>query len=402
MTISKSVIDKLNRTYRFNMVNLENEKFKNLGLKPLYLTVQPQYINLQNNIFYNTEIAHYECLLCNDVATVLHVMNSNLYDRYEDIYNCLNDNFTIHFQIYNNQIFFNEERALNIYKNYPEIRNEINKKFNLKDDFYEPTIEEIYQNYGRDYFYKNNLKFGTDFKYCRFNLTPQEHFKILISSKRRTLVPYESTDELDADTLRQWLNCNANVFTSHICSRETTGVYNKETLALINSLLDTKLDIYNFFAAFSKQSKNWQDVIKKLLTKLRVYKEFVKKEIIIHENLFDDEGMSDEINHWRDMFYKASNDILVQFVGFDKIETQQSKTITTSKPNIYEEFFNLLIMDYNIVQLPKLIFDEKIQGFRWICPNEFINSGINRECEKEIKLIRKYVPYDKRHLYFRD
>ena len=57
MTISKSVIDKLNRTYRFNMVNLENEKFKNLGLKPLYLTVQPQYINLQNNIFYNTEIA---------------------------------------------------------------------------------------------------------------------------------------------------------------------------------------------------------------------------------------------------------------------------------------------------------------------------------------------------------
>ena len=51
MTISKSVIDKLNRTYRFNMVNLENEKFKNLGLKPLYLTVQPQYINLQNIFF---------------------------------------------------------------------------------------------------------------------------------------------------------------------------------------------------------------------------------------------------------------------------------------------------------------------------------------------------------------
>ena len=59
-------------------------------------------------------------------------------------------------------------------------------------------------------------------------------------------------------------------------------------------------------------------------------------------------------------------------------------------------------MEYNIVQLPKLIFDEKIQGFRWICPNEFINSGINRECEKEIKLIRKYVHYDKMHLYFRD
>ncbi len=89
------------------------------------------------------------------------------------------------------------------------------------------------------------------------------------------------------------------------------------------------------------------------------------------------------------------------FFGFDKIETQVKKTITTSKPNIYEEFFNLMIMDYEIVQLPKLVFDEDTQKFRWIYPNEFINTGINREFEEEIKLIKKYVPYNERYKYLR-
>lgn len=89
------------------------------------------------------------------------------------------------------------------------------------------------------------------------------------------------------------------------------------------------------------------------------------------------------------------------FFGFDKIETQVKKTITTSKPNIYEEFFNLMIMDYEIVQLPKLVFDEDTQKFRWIYPNEFINTEINREFEEEIKLIKKYVPYNERYKYLR-
>ena len=89
------------------------------------------------------------------------------------------------------------------------------------------------------------------------------------------------------------------------------------------------------------------------------------------------------------------------FFGFDKIETQVKKTITTSKPNIYEEFFNSLIMDYEIVQLPKLVFNEDTQKFRWIYPNEFINTGINREFEEEIKLIKKYVPYNERYKYLR-
>lgn len=101
------------------------------------------------------------------------------------------------------------------------------------------------------------------------------------------------------------------------------------------------------------------------------------------------------------MFAKASLDILVQFVGLDKIESQIPNTVTTTKPYIYEEFFNLLVMDCNIVQLPKLIFDEETQQLRWINPKDFINTGINREYENEIKLIKKYVPYNERYKYLR-
>ncbi len=102
------------------------------------------------------------------------------------------------------------------------------------------------------------------------------------------------------------------------------------------------------------------------------------------------------------MFAKATYDLLVHFVGFDKIETKQYRTITTTKPYIYEEFFNPLIMEYEVVQMPKVIFDEEKQQLRWIYPNRFINSGINRECEKEIELIKKYVPYEERWRYLRD
>ncbi len=401
MPITQADLDKINKPYRFNMVDLNNEKFTKLGLEPLYLTIRPQYINLENNIFYNNGIAHYECNLSNDIKRILRIINSNIYGRFEDVFGFLNDDYPVRFQIYNKQIFFSDSMALSVYKNYSNIRNEINKKYNLKDEFYEPTCEEMHQDYGWEYLKKNYMVYGKNFECCRVNLTPQEYFNMMIFSKRRELRPYENPNELNAYALRNWLNYNANIFIDRICPRETTGVYNQETMELINSLLETKLDIYNFFDTFSKQAKNWQDTIKKLLMEFGVYSEFIKKERI-DENPFDDKGRFDERSHWNKMFHKASFDMLVQFIGFDKIESQLSKTITTSKANIYEEFFNLFIMEYNIVQLPKLIFDEENQQFRWIYPNEFINSGINRECEKEIKLIKKYVPYEKRYLYLKD
>lgn len=61
----------------------------------------------------------------------------------------------------------------------------------IKDKFYEPTREEMDQNYGYEYFKKNYMKFGKKFEYCRLNLTPQEYFNMMISSKKQELKPYK-------------------------------------------------------------------------------------------------------------------------------------------------------------------------------------------------------------------
>ena len=63
--------------------------------------------------------------------------------------------------------------------------------------------------------------------------------------------------------------------------------------------------------------------------------------------------------------------------GYSKIETTISRTITTSIDNIYEEFFNYLLMDFNIVQIPKLMYDEKNNDFIFSFPSlllPFINT----------------------------
>lgn len=153
MPITQAKLDKINKLHCFNMINLNSEEFIRLG-KPLYLTVSPQYINLENNIFYNNDVGHYECKLANDIKEILKIMNSNVYSRFENVLGFLNDDYQISFQIYNKQIFFNDPMALSVYKNHLNIRNEINKKYNLKDNFYEPTREEMYQNYGLEYFKK--------------------------------------------------------------------------------------------------------------------------------------------------------------------------------------------------------------------------------------------------------
>ena len=87
-------------------------------------------------------------------------------------------------------------------------------------------------------------------------------------------------------------------------------------------------------------------------------------------------------------------------MGFDKIETQLSKTITTLKVNVYEEFFNYLIMDFDIKRISKIIFDQASNEFKIINPNEFTNFGEERVYEKEVQLIKKMVPLKDREKYF--
>lgn len=90
-------------------------------------------------------------------------------------------------------------------------------------------------------------------------------------------------------------------------------------------------------------------------------------------------------------------------VGFDKIETQMVRTLTTSKQNVNEAFFNYLIMEWQICQIPKFIIDQETRKIIKVIPSDFSishNSGLEREFDKEIQLVKKFVPLSERSKYF--
>lgn len=58
-------------------------------------------------------------------------------------------------------------------------------------------------------------------------------------------------------------------------------------------------------------------------------------------------------------------------------------------------------MGYNIVQLPKVIFDKQKQVFRIIDVNEYsLASHYDEKYKEEAQLIMKKVPYSERDKYF--
>jgi hypothetical protein len=93
-------------------------------------------------------------------------------------------------------------------------------------------------------------------------------------------------------------------------------------------------------------------------------------------------------------------DYAVQLFGYDKVE-RLPKTITTSRINIYEHFFNYLLMDFTIVQLPAVGFDSSIGDFNYIYPNPFIQSASEQEHEEQLMLIKRSTPLNERGIFLK-
>lgn len=303
----------LNKRKCFNMVNMASPLIDE-GLKPLFITVKPRYINLSGEIFYQTT-SHYQTDLKRDVISILELMNTNI------------------------KLLGFDDKS-------------IDRKEKLKD-FYDKT--------------KSKLK------------------------------PFTESQLLTGRDVRDWLNYNVNIFDLGE-NAFLSGAYNDETMALINSIKTTKKQVTDVLYTLSIQSTNMADTVKKLLIELRKFKE-VEHQVITNPFLDD---IHYERNAYQQMYLEATSDLLVQFVGLDKIETSWCHKITTSKPNIYEEYYNYIILDFDIVQIPRLYFDKDKQKFRWIYPNEQVNLGLNRELEKEVQLVKKYIPYEQRYKYILD
>ena len=118
-------------------------------------------------------------------------------------------------------------------------------------------------------------------------------------------------------------------------------------------------------------------------------------------------------------------DICVQYLGYDSIErawriydvnlfnnihdasngyafSNNPRIIVTSEKNVNERFYNWLLMDWTIQQIPKKVWDDKNKKF---IDEDYIFNYINRDKEeiygKEIESIKRLVKKEDRYKYFR-
>ena len=276
----------------------------------------------------------------------------------------------------------------------------INRK---KEIFYIESIPEIFWHkeciLNRDVI--KFLDYMRKIKKSSNGISAQTILENYYTLKCQEIIPYKDEHELSGIDIKVWLNHNANIFLNRKCSYGITDAYNKDTLDLINTLLETKREIYESLYSLFKLSNDYEKTVKELLISMRHFHPSFFEESQCVEDSFMNLPEDNENKGYYKMLLKASEDILVQFIGLDKIESQLSQVITTSKPNIYEEFFNLIITGWSIIQLPRVLFDETSQTFRLINPNNYINLGKNREYEEEAKWILKRVPYDQRTKYLK-
>lgn len=91
-------------------------------------------------------------------------------------------------------------------------------------------------------------------------------------------------------------------------------------------------------------------------------------------------------------------DVMIQYMGYHYI-ARTPRTIYTSEPNIYETFYNYILNDFTIYQLPKMIYnsDEKKYIER---KNEIFKPEREDILKQETESIKRMVKREYRYKYY--
>ncbi len=107
---------------------------------------------------------------------------------------------------------------------------------------------------------------------------------------------------------------------------------------------------------------------------------------------------------WDDLYFYNAAGFLVQVLDWDKIESSPINTITTSSSEPHKRFYNYYLMDWNIVVLPKMKYDQEQDLFVPII-RDFNQILLNHEEDKHeeeiqhIKTLKKDLT--SRKLFFK-
>ena len=92
--------------------------------------------------------------------------------------------------------------------------------------------------------------------------------------------------------------------------------------------------------------------------------------------------------------------VIVQYLHYHLIERCQ-KGITTSDLTPYETFYNYLLNDFTIHQIPRMVYDNEKKMYIFYEQNNFLVTDRELRLKEEVQAIKKYVPINEREKYYR-
>ena len=137
-----------------------------------------------------------------------------------------------------------------------------------------------------------------------------------------------------------------------------------------------------------------------LINNLRVLSEAQTIMNSFFNNLLNVKDLDTLMDQWESAKGKKNYlDFLIQCIGFDLIELRDFKTIRTSRMNLNEEYFNYIIMDYNIDSYPMFEIDREESKLNKL-DYEWFSNDKERKLEEEMKKIKK-LPLEERYQYLK-
>ncbi len=115
-----------------------------------------------------------------------------------------------------------------------------------------------------------------------------------------------------------------------------------------------------------------------------------------HNRLFE----YDYYWHKKNLILDWYKTVIVQYMQYHLVERCQ-KGITTSNLKPYETFYNYLLNDFTIHQIPIMIYDSTLKKYIPYEQNQFLVPDSELRLKEEIQAIKKLVPLKERSKYYR-
>lgn len=384
------------RLIRYELANLSEEN-KKRGVSSTILSAKPAFILPNNNLYYTTT-NHYGANFYRDVIHCFEVIETSKIKEKVEVYKynefrglSINDNAPkTRFDIYNNEILIDD---MNYYKLDKKTYDLICKFLGRKLTYKEYTEKEIFNGNPNFAIYMTEKR--KDIQTVVINYDAKERIETLKDRLIKTRNDITNNGLLAAD-VRDYLNFNCIPFDKYHPYLE--NLYNDDCKRIVLSIIESKLQVYYYFLKLLGEGNYGVQLLDPLLQyPNKLIKKKEEKEVSNYglPNI-DFDGKLEGLKN-----RSFIQDFAVQTMDFDKVESQLKKTITTSKININEAFFNYLIMDFDVINLPKIIYHENENSFIQMKHNDFITTSKEKEFEEEVKLIKKYIPYNERRKYFK-